>query len=120
MPSRSKVFTSQLGQTAVYWGNPVNDGQGGYTFDTGVDIDVRWEDTQEMFIDDKGRESVSRAVVFVSRDVVVGGYLYLGALADLASAEDGDPLAVSAAYEIRKFDKIPSVDATRFTRRAWL
>ena len=120
MSSRSTVFTNQLSQTAVYWGNPASDGYGGRTFDAGVEISVRWEDTQEMFVDDAGQESVSRAIVFVSQDVKVGGYLHSGPLSDISSAEDVDPLTVSTAYEIRKFDKVPSIDATIFVRTAWL
>lgn len=120
MTSRSKMLTNQLKQTAVYWGNPQSDGYGGRTFDDAVEISVRWADRQEMFVDTQARERVSRAVVYAAIDLMVGGYLYLGELADLSSAEEGDPLSISTAYEIRAFSKTPNVRGDQFVRKAWL
>ena len=37
-------------ETAVYWGNPQNDGYGGFTFDTPVEIKCRWEEKSEVDI----------------------------------------------------------------------
>ena len=120
MTSRSKMLANQLNQTAVYWSNPQSDGYGGRTFDDAVEISVRWQDRQEKFIDMQGHEQVSRAVVYTSIDVTVGGYLYLGELADLSSAEEGDPFAISTAYEIRAFSKSPDIGADKFARKVWL
>ena len=120
MTSRSKMLANQLKQTAVYWGNPQNDGYGGRTFDDAIEIAVRWEDRQERFVDTQVREQVSRAVVYVATDLVIGGYLYLGTLTDLSSAEEGDPLSVSSAYEIRALSKSPDIGADRFARKVWL
>ena len=120
MTSRSKMLTAQLNQTAVYWSNPQSDGAGGRTFDEPVEISVRWADRQELFIDMQAREQTSRAVVHVATDLVVGGYLDLGTLADLSSAEEGEPLSISSAYEIRAFSKIPNVKGDQFVRKVWL
>ena len=114
------MLTNQLKQTAVYWGNPQSDGYGGRDFDDAVEISVRWQDRQELFIDAQGREQTSRAVVYVATDLSIGGYLYLGELADLSSAEEGDPLSVSTAYEIRAISKTPDIGADRFVRKVWL
>jgi len=119
-PSRSNLLTDKLKQTAVYWGNPQSDGAGGRTFDDPVEISVRYEERQELFIDTNGQEARSRAVVYLSQDVAMGGYLYLGDLDDLSSAEEGDPLLVQAAYEIRGFEKTPGIKAERFLRKVWL
>jgi len=119
-PSMSTRFTHSLKQTAVYWGTPVSDGVGGRTFADPVELDVRWEERHELFIDPQGQEKQSSAVVFIGQDVVVGGYLFLGDLDDLSSAEEGDALNVSGAYEIRQFGKIPDSKGTSFLRRAWL
>jgi len=113
-PSRSSNFTRNLKQTATYWGNPVSDGYGGRNFDAPVEIDVRWEDKQELFTDTSGQEKLSRAVVFVGEDVQVGGYLFLG------SSSAGNPLDVSGAYEIKQFSKIPDLKAENFLRKIWL
>ena len=114
------MLANQLKQTAVYWGNPSSDGYGGRTFDDAVEMSVRWQDRQELFVDAQGREQTSRAVVYVATDLIVGGYLYLVELADISSAEEGDPLAVATAYEIRAISKTPDIGADRFARKVWL
>lgn len=120
MTGRSNLLTHALKQTAVYWANPRSDGTGGRTFDEAAEINVRWEEKQELFIDRSGQEVRSQAVVFVGQDVDMGGYLYLGRLADLSSAEEDDPLSIATAYEIRGTQKIPSIKAMCFMRKIWL
>ena len=119
-PSRSDNFTRNLRQTAIYWGNPVNDGYGGRTFDDAEEIDVRWEDRQEMFIDSSGQQKLSRAVVFIGRDVQVGSYIYLGELIDLSQAQIENPLIFLGTYEVRAFTKIPDLKGEAFVRKIWL
>lgn len=117
MPFKSQVRA--LNQTAVYWSAPTFDGLGGSTFTIGADIACRWEDKAELFLDLQGKEQRSSAVVFVSSDLAVGGYLYLGSVDDLTTPQKSDPMLI-AAYEIRAIEKIPSIDAQRFTRKVWL
>lgn len=119
MSSRSNVLINQLRQTAVLWANPVPDGFGGRSFDDGVEIVCRWEQRQERFTDPMGQEAVSRAVVYVAQDLTVGDYLFLGGLSDLDSGEE-QPLDRSDAFEVRAFKSVPSLDATRSVRMAWL
>lgn len=119
-PSKSTRFTNALRQTAVYWGTPVSDGQGGRTFADAVELDVRWEERHDLFMDPQGQERQSSAIVYVGQDVVVGAYLFLGDLEDLGSAEEDDPMTVDGAYEIRQRDKTPDSKGTSFLRRAWL
>ncbi|MCP4475386.1 MAG: hypothetical protein GY821_12640 [Gammaproteobacteria bacterium] len=108
-------ITKNHNQTIVYWGNPVKDKYGGRTFDTPVEISGRWEQNQKLFTDDAGRESVSKAFVFLGQDVVLGGYLYLGTLVSISSA--ANPGTVADAYEIRAFTKIPNIKADDFERK---
>ena len=108
------------GQTAVYWGSPMATGAGGRSFADPVELSVRWEQRQDLFTDGSGQESRSRAVVYVDQDLVESGYLYLGTLANRSSAEEGDPLNVTDAYEIRSVEKIPSVNGNLFVRKVWL
>lgn len=119
-PGRSTLLTHNLKQTAVYWANPQSDGSGGRTFDDPIEVSVRWEDRQELFIDANGQEKTSRAVVHLAQDVDLGGYLYLATLADLSSAEEGDPLEVSGAREIRGYAKIPNMKVDAYLRKVWL
>ena len=122
MSSRSKLLTHNLNQTAVYWGSPTSDGAGGRSFGSAYpeEIDVRWEQRHELLLEASGREVRSNAVVFVGQDVGLAGYLYMGTLEDLSSAEEADPLTIRGAYEIRGRGKLPDLKASRFARKAWL
>jgi hypothetical protein len=113
-------LSGKLNQTAVYWGSPTSDGQGGRTFDDPVEVSVRWDQRQDLFIDGAGQEVRSSAVVYLSQDVVLGGFLYLGTLDDISSAEEADPMTIDNAFEIRNFEKTGNVKATVFLRKAWL
>jgi hypothetical protein len=108
-------------QKAVYWGSPVASGFGGYDFDDPVEIKVRWEVRQELFIDMNGKEVRSQAVAYVGQDVDMGGYLFLGELDDLDSTvivpED---VTTGRVYEIRGFSKSPTLGGTKYVRKVWM
>ncbi len=113
-------------QTAVYWGNPVSNKKGGYTFDTPVELappnGVRWEDRSEIKRMPNGTIELSRASVLLLQDVDKFGYLYLGELSDFDSSVDtDDPINIEGAYLIIERDKIPMVRKTdEFVRTVWL
>ena len=108
-----------FGQTAVYWGGPVPDGDGGYTFDDPVEIACRWEDRQESMTDGKGEAFVSRAAVYSATEMVLGGYIYLGTLDDLAS-DEVNPQTLKSAYEIRAAGPARDHLGIEWARAAWL
>jgi len=108
-------------QTAVYWGAPVNNGYGGYTYVAPVEIAVRWEDSTKVIATSKGIEYVSRAEVIVNQDVDEEGYLYLGTLSDLTDAQKVNPKLLNEAWKIIRFDKIPMIFKTDgFMRKCYL
>ena len=111
---------AQHSQMAVYWGNPQNDGYGGKTFDTPVELRVRWEDKQELFTDAEGREVRSVAVVYSGVDFDLGGFLYLGELDDSGLDSNPVPSEVPSAKEIKQFSKVPNLRGTKFVRKVWL
>ena len=122
-------FVSRLcEQDAVYWGNPQDNGYGGFTYDDPVEIKCRWEDSNEVISmagqDRKSRELVSKAQVWVVQDVDEEGYLYLGTLDStdaLSSAEEANPATVDTAYKILKFEKTPEHRrSNKFIRKAYL
>ena len=114
-------FTERnLHQVAVYWGAPVNDGYGGFTWEEPVEIDCRWEESTKVLLTAKGEEQTSRAEVQVMQDVDENGILYLGTLADLDSGQEDDPTTIEGAYRILRFDKIPTIDGLHFFRKAYL
>lgn len=108
-------------QTIVYWASPSPDKYGGFTYTVPVDIIGRWEDRQEVFFDKEGKELKSKSIVYLGQDVDLGGFLYLGALSDIASSiDETHPRNVDGAEEIRGFSKIPNIKATDFERRAFI
>jgi hypothetical protein len=107
--------------TAVYWGSPVPDGEGGRTFDPAVEITCRWLYRQEKYIDPEGRENVSTSVVYPDQDLEVGGYLYKGELDDLISGAGTDPFSVDGAHEIKSWTVSESIHGGgRVVRKAML
>jgi len=113
------VISRMCVQTAVYWGNPVSDGTGGYVYDSPIEITCRWENSNEMILLNNGEQCVSRAEVYVTQDLDVDGCLYLGALIDLES--DPLPSEIEQAYVIKKFDKIPALgSSSEFLRKVYL
>jgi hypothetical protein len=110
----NKYLTSMHKQTITYWANPVSDGYGGSTFDAPTTILGKWEDSAETFIDEKGHEQRSNAVAFISQDVDMGGYFYLG------TSTESNPTDQAGAYEIRFIRKIPTYRGTAYERKVWV
>ena len=115
----SRLLTKSLKQTCVYWGSPATIGYGGYSFSEPVELACRWEARQELFINAQGKEERSQAVVYLSQDVDLGGYLYLGEIDDFDSSAP-DPQNVAGVKEIKSLKKIPNMKATAFLRKVWL
>lgn len=123
-----KIVAKFCVETAVYWGNPVNDGYGGFTYDTPVEIDCRWENKTEMDIGwlstgFPGNIRLSKASVLVTEDLDLNGVLWRGTLDTLNDIYDdiSNPKIISEAYAIYRIDKIPMVFKTdEFVRTVWL
>jgi hypothetical protein len=111
-------------QTAVYWGDPVEDGYGGMSFGSmyPIEIDCRWENKNEIFKSSNGKEYTSRSIVYITIDLDEQGYLYLGSLDDFESTQDlTNPKIIENAFEIKRFDKSPSLNkVAEFIRKAYL
>lgn len=107
-------------QKCVYWGNPTDNGYGGYTYDDPVELPCRWVGSTKVITDSKGQQVVCRAEVQVEQDVDENGLLYLGNLNDLDSAEEETPTSVERAYLIKRFDKVPTIRGDKFYRKAYL
>jgi len=113
----TKFISKVCVQTAVYWGNPVEDGRGGKTFDDPVEIKCRWSDYMTLVKDDKGKEFKTQAKLLVTQDLDFGGYLYLGTLEDIEDYYESngttiDPREISGAYPILTIKKTPMIKST--------
>ncbi len=107
-------------QKAVWW--PLAaveyDNYGQPVATTPVEIKVRWEDVSEEFLDAKGTVQLSRARVFVDRDVEVGGVLMLGELD--SGVDENNPKENDNAWEIRRVEKLPNLRNTEYLRTCYL
>ena len=104
-------------QTAVYWGNPVNDGYGGKVYDEPREIKCRWEDKIRDIRLDGGRELVAKAEILVTEDLSYEGWVCLATLQQLEDPDNdykvpSNPKEVNGAYLIVAFDKIPLIKST--------
>lgn len=96
-------------QTAVYWANPTRDGRGNTTFDSPVDILVRWDDKTQVITDAQGNEKVSRAEILSNQEMAELEFLFLGSLSDFASGADlSNPKTIVGAYHIITKTKVPA------------
>ena len=106
-----------LKQRCTYWGTPVSDGRGGYTFAEPVEIDCRWEDKQELKEDYNGNRFSSQSSVMVNQDIDRQSYLAnstlaaLQALATLKGYDINNPRDFPDVFIVRQFEKIPMVFA---------
>lgn len=105
-------------QKAVYWAPGKNSNFGQPVVNDPVQIDCRWVDVQEEFVDAQGRTVLSKASVMVDRDVQVGGMLWLGELKNLTSQTV--PTKNTNCFEIRAFANVPNFRATEFLKVATL
>ncbi len=113
-------------QTAVYWGNPQNDGEGGFTYDNPVEIFCRWVDISQQIstspIND-GTIIVSRATIYTNEVLSIEGVLFLGTLEDieLYAESSGDmsihPKLVPNTFQIKRIGQTPELrSSTSFLR----
>ena len=108
------IISKMRKQTAVYWPPDSYDGFGQPVMGTAVEITCRWEDTHEQFLDKDGQEQTSSAKIYVSQDVELGGYLWLGVI----GSKPSNPKTDNDAWEIRKFENLPNLKATEFLKTA--
>ena len=79
---------------------------------------VRWEDVTEEFIASDGTTQLSRAKVFVGRDMQPGDVIMLGTIANITNTTH--PKENTGAWEIRRFEKLPNIKNTEQLRTAIL
>jgi hypothetical protein len=95
----------------------VPNGFGGYTFALPTVLDGRWEERTERFLSDAGKETISKAIAYLSADVLTEDYLMLG---DTSEADPTNLTDGKTAYQVERFDKIPDVRNLTFERKAYM
>lgn len=119
-----RLLTRMLRQDAVWWaqsqdsdGRPVHDEHGQLLYDDPVAVRVRWEDIREEYIASNGSKEISRSKIFVAVDMKPGDYLMLGEL-DSSIAED--PRDEEQAFDIKSWNKVPTLSGRRYARIVYL
>lgn len=103
------VYSRNMTQIATYFPPAGQDGFGDLSYGSAEAVTVRWQNKADLFRDQQGREVVSSAVVYVDREVQIGGKLGLGAITDPTKAR-----------EIRNAGESPSLDGRTKLVKAWL
>lgn len=76
------------------------------TWGTPVTVDVRWEDSQRLFITEDGREARGKSTVYMPQ-----GYVYLGDYVALGTFVSASPDV--DAFEVRDARSISNLRGTR-------
>jgi len=120
-----RIITKMLKQTCVYWALESAESAGDDYDDYGqpqqtapVELSCRWETVTEEFLDKNGTVQLSQAKVYVGQDVDLGGVLMLGGLADIT--DSSYPKENEGAWEIKRFEKLPTLKADQFLRTVFL
>jgi len=78
-------------------------------------IKCRWEDQAVLFRLITGEEVVSRAIVYVDRDVDIGTYMAYGDYKEVL-----DPTTLDTAFRVRQTEKKNNLRATEVERKVFL
>jgi len=115
-----RFVTKVCVQTAIYWGSPISDGEGGFTYADPIEIKVRWDGKTHLIRANNGEEVTSQAEIMVLQDIDLDGYLLLDSLVNLDSDSYDDPIACGA-YKVLVYEKAPLFKSTdEFVRTVWL
>mgnify|MGYP000421490687 CR=1 FL=1 len=112
------VAIRAMKQKAVYWSPASLDSFGKPTWNTPTEIDCRWTDAVEEFINPEGERVLSRAKLIVDRDLEIKGVLWLGKLVDLVDASN--PKNNDNAWEILQTKKTANMRGTKYLRQVYL
>lgn len=108
------LLTRHLHQAVTHWVYSSVDGSYDPSFDTPVALMCRWEDRVIKFLDSKGAERNSKAIVYLSVDVALGDFLFKG------TSVVSDPTEVESAFEVREFRTVPGISNAITEKRAIL
>jgi hypothetical protein len=104
-------------QAATYWASNGNlNPFGEIQFLAPVEIMVRWEDSQSLFVDNFGNEQVSKSVVWTKTEISPNSFLMLGVLQATAT----NPRLVENAHEVRATGSTPNLKVSKTEYKCWL
>ena len=102
-----------LRQRLVHWPKGGLDEFGRPTFDEPEEIQCRWDDVAEEFLDPEGVKQVSRSKILLGQEVGVGGLLRLGVIEEIEESDfPEDPKEDEDVVTIRSVSRSPTLKAT--------
>ena len=107
-------FVQSLKQDVTHWPVTGTDGYGGFTFGTPVLLKGRWEEKQELFINQDAEEALSQVICYLNTDITPGDFVALG---DLTA--ELDPTATTG-FRVRNYGKVTDLSALQSLRKLWL
>lgn len=110
------IITRMQKQRAIWWKRLAPDKYGNFSFDPPIEIACRWDDVNENFIDPRGEQLTTHALVYVDRVMLPGDRLKLG---ELETDTPDNPLDIDT-HDIKRMDINPNFKATEFLRVAYL
>ena len=114
------LLTGALNQSAVYWSFKSKDGFGALTFNTAVEIKVRWQDVSKLFLDKTGKQTVSQSIIYTDEEIGLDDYLLLGTLTSLTAAQKLDPFLIANAFPVKGKDKSWDLAGSEFVMKVYL
>ena len=116
--------SSRYPQDATYWEPDTRNKFNETIFLNPIDIKVRWEFKNELFMDKNGKQILSNAIVYpllplpFSQFIKLEGYLALGAFSGQFFAID--PNNIESSFEIKMISSISSLTGLRVLEKIWL
>lgn len=101
-------------QDITYWAPAGEDQFGAESYDDPIVIKGRWEDRQDQARAATGEEFTTQAIVYVDRDLAIGGRLKEGDVSIIS-----DPI-LGGGQEIRGWATIPDIRNASKERKALL
>lgn len=108
---------SNYTQTATHWGVAGRDEFDEIIFDAPVEVLVRWEQKQELFMDNQGKQVLSNAIVYPLEELPIEGYLALGSFSETNPKESS---LTNISFEIKMQSIITNIKNTKEIIKVWL
>ena len=105
-----------LKQPAVYWQFRRFDEAGNPDVFPPIEIKCRWEDIRTAYTSGSGENVLSKATIYVDRDVTLDGFLWLGLKADAPF----HPKDIAGPVQIKHVEKLPNLRQTEILRTVYV
>jgi len=102
------ILPGLLNQTLVYWPPAARNEFGKATYGTPVQLSCHWEQEQVEIKDAEGNNFISTATIFLDQEVLRGGWVWEGLLADAPA----NPITPVPLQQIKQCRRVPDVDNT--------